>query len=181
MPPCNAPCVPPARFAVLEEQLLDTKRHDRRAFVSGVAELDDYLRRFAAQHSEKGVTNIRVLVDTDAPALILGYYTLSAAELHPEQLSDAAQKKLPRYPVPCFRMGRLAIQRDRQGQGLGAALLACVVERCLNARQHVAAYALLVDAKDEKTKAFYTYHGFMACRDHPLTLYLPLGQPRNTA
>ncbi len=40
---------------------------------------------------------------------------------------------------------------------------------------NVAAYALVVDAKGEKTKAFYEHYGFTACRDNPMTLYLPLG------
>jgi hypothetical protein len=45
----------------------------------------------------------------------------------------------------------------------------------LQARQQVAAYALIVDAKHETAKAFYLHYGFTACRDAPLTLYLPLG------
>jgi GNAT superfamily N-acetyltransferase len=161
---------------VLEEQLLNPKQHHRQAFCSGVAALDEYLQHYAVQQSKRGVTSVRVLVETVEPAAILGYYTLSAAEVQVSVLSPAAQKKLPRYPVPCFRMGRLAIHRDRQKQGLGAILLGCAVERCLHAKQQVAAYALLVDAKDEAAKAFYEHYGFIACPQRPLTLYLPLGQ-----
>ena len=65
---------------MLEEQLLDPNRHDRQAFTSGVAELDQYLQRFAVQQSKKGITVVRVLVDTDTPRTILGYYSLSAAQ-----------------------------------------------------------------------------------------------------
>ena len=66
---------------MLEEQLLDPNRHDRQAFTSGVAELDQYLQRFAVQQSKKGITVVRVLVDTDTPRTILGYYSLSATSL----------------------------------------------------------------------------------------------------
>jgi GNAT superfamily N-acetyltransferase len=83
-------------------------------------------------------------------------------------------KKLPRYPVPCFRMGRLACRSDRQGQGLGKLLVGCAVERCLQAHRLVGAFALLVDAKDEKAKAFYQHYGWIPCVDSPMTLYLPL-------
>jgi hypothetical protein len=44
------------------------------------------------------------------------------------------------------------------------------------ARKQVAAYALLVDAKDEAAKRFYRRFGFVAMRDADLTLYLPLGR-----
>ncbi len=107
---------------------------------------------------------------------ILGYYTLSAAEVDGERLADAERKKLPRYPVPCFRMGRLACQTDQRGVGMGKLLLGCAVDRCLKARQQVAAYALLVDAKDGVAKAFYVHFGFRSLQDAPLTLYLPPGR-----
>jgi hypothetical protein len=45
---------------VLEEQFLDPSRHDRQAFSCGVAELDEYLKRFAAQQSKKGITVVSV-------------------------------------------------------------------------------------------------------------------------
>jgi GNAT superfamily N-acetyltransferase len=160
---------------VLEDQPLDPARHDRAGFSCGVAELDDYLRRFAAQHRRKGVGNVYVLVDSGAPGLILGYYTLGAAQVDAAGLTDADRKKLPRYPVPCFRMGRLACRSDRRGQGLGKLLIGCAVERCLQARKQVGAYALIVDAKNPAARTFYQHYGFTPCTDAPMTLYLPLG------
>jgi hypothetical protein len=49
------------------------------------------------------------------------------------------------------------------------------VDRCLHAKEGIAAYALIVDAKDEKAKSFYEHYGFTACIDRPMLLYLPLG------
>lgn len=161
---------------MLEEQLLDPNRHDRQAFTSGVAELDEYLQRFAVQQSKKGITVVRVLVDTDIPRTILGYYSLSAAQVDAIQLDERTQQRLPRYPVPCFRLGRLAAHSAHHGRGLGRLLIGCAVERCLEARKYVAAYALVVDAKGETAKAFYEHYGFTPCRDNPMTLYLSLGK-----
>ena len=160
---------------MLEEQAFDAERHDRAGFGCGVPALDEYLHRFASQHRRKGISTVFVLVDTSAPRLILGYYSLSAAQLDAAALSDADRKKLPRYPVPCFRMGRLACRTDRRGQGLGKLLVACAVDRCLQARKQVAAFALIVDAKTAAAKAFYAHYGFTPCADAPTTLYLPLG------
>ena len=55
-------------------------------------------------------------------------------------------------------------------------MLGCAVDRCLKARQQIAAYALVVDAKDDAAKAFYLHFGFKSLLDAQLTLYLPLGR-----
>lgn len=80
---------------MLEEQLLDHRRHDRQAFTSGVRELDEYLQRFSVQQSKKGINVVRVLVDTDTPGTILGYYSLSAAQVDAIQVDECTQQKLP--------------------------------------------------------------------------------------
>ena len=160
---------------MLEEQQLDPSKHDRTGFSCGVTELDEYLHRFAVQQSKKGVTVTRVLIDSAAPQTILGYYTLSAAQVDCTELSEVDRKKLPRYPVPCFRMGRLASSAVHRGQGIGTLLVGCAVERCLVARQQVAAFALIVDAKNAEAKRFYLHYGFTPCADSAMTLYLPLG------
>lgn len=69
-------------------------------------------------------------------------------------------------------MGRLAVDQAFKGQGLGGALLADALDRA--ARSEIAAFALMVDAKDETAAAFYRHHGFIALPDSPLTLFLPL-------
>lgn len=161
---------------MLEDQALDAAIHDRLGFECGVPALDEYLRRFAEQHRRRGISSIYVLTESSQPERILGYYTLSAAEVERQRLAEVERKKLPGYPVPCFRMGRLACRTDQRGLGFGKLLLGCAVDRCLKARQQVAAYALLVDAKDDVAKAFYEHFGFKTFQDAPLTLYLPLGR-----
>ena len=160
---------------MLEEQALDPSRHDRKIFSCGNPELDEYLQRFAAQQSKRGVTLVRVVVDTDNPAVILGYYTLSAAQVDVEQIVASDRQKLPRYPVPCFRMGRLATDQSQQGRGLGKLLIGLAVSRCLEARKQVAAFALILDAKNDRAKSFYRHYGFTPGVHSPMTLYLPLG------
>lgn len=160
---------------MLEEQVFNARVHDRTAFHCGVPALDDYLHKYAAQQNAKGISTVFVLVDDAVPSKILGFYTLSAAQIDVQQLSETERKKLPRYPVPCFRMGRLARDIESHRAGLGEVLIGCAVDRCLHARSLVGAYALLVDAKDEKAKSFYERYGFIPCVDAPMTLYLPLG------
>lgn len=104
---------------------------------------------------------------------VAGYYTLSAASIAFDDLDGDLAKRLPRYPViPAARIGRLAIGRVHQRQGLGGAMLFDAVERAL--RSDAAIFAVLVDAKDENASAFYRHHGFTPFSGRPLTLYLPV-------
>lgn len=74
--------------------------------------------------------------------------------------------------TPVIRMGRLAVDIQYQGGGLGGALLADAVQRSRNSG--IATFALLVDAKDEQAARFYRHHGFIALPDALLTLFLPI-------
>lgn len=145
--------------------------HDRTVFNSDSAPLNRYLREQVTQDVRRRVATCFVaLADGQR---IAGYYTLASASLVLADLPASTSKKLPRYPtVPAVRMGRLAIDQAFKGQGLGGALLADALDRA--ARAEIAAYALMVDAKDESAADFYRHHGFIALPDSPRTLFLPL-------
>lgn len=145
--------------------------HDRAAFRSDSEALNHYLREQVTQDIRRRVAACFVaLADGQR---IAGYYTLASASLLLADLPAGTGKKLPRYPtVPAVRMGRLAVDQAFKGQGLGGALLADAFARA--ARSEIAAYALMVDAKDEAAAAFYRHHGFIVMPDSPLTLFLPL-------
>ena len=149
--------------------------HDRTTFNSGSAPLDRYLREQVTQDVRRRVAACFVAA-TDGTR-IAGYYTLASASLLLAELPTSTGRKLPRYPtVPAVRMGRLAVDQGFKGQGLGSALLADALGRA--ARSEVAAYALMVDAKDDAAANFYRHHGFIALADSPRTLFLPLATVR---
>lgn len=156
---------------------LHPKRHDRAGFACGEPSLDAYLREQAAQHHRDGIATTHVLVDDAAPARVLGYYTLSAAQLLLTDLQEADRKRLPRYPVPAVRMGRLAVSASEQGKRHGDFLLAHAVARCLGLREQLGVRVLLVDALHEKAAKFYRAYGFRETGEQARTLYLPLGVP----
>jgi ribosomal protein S18 acetylase RimI-like enzyme len=154
----------PYRIVLLESA------HDRSLFHCGSESLDTYFQQRVTQDIRRRVT--ACFVALDGKKGIAGYYTLAAASLLLNDLPPAIGKKLPRYPsVPMIRMGRLAIAKAHQGIGLGGALLADALNRA--ARSEVAAYALIVDAKDELATAFYRHHGFIVLPESPRTLFLP--------
>lgn len=145
--------------------------HERASFNSSSESLNRYLREQVSQDIRRRVAACFVaLADGQR---IAGYYTLASASLLLADLPVSISKKLPRYPtVPAVRMGRLAVDKAFKGQGLGSALLADALNRAISSE--VAAFALIVDAKDETSAAFYKHHGFIALSDSPLTLFLPL-------
>lgn len=145
---------------------------DRRAFRSGSPPLDRYFQQQVTQDIRRRVTACFVAIAEPGHRLA-GYYTLASTSIVLGDLPADLVKRLPRYPsVPAVRMGRLAVEQAFQGRGLGGVLLADALGRAL--RADIAAYALVVDAKDTTAAAFYQHHGFLAFVSQPLTLFLPL-------
>jgi GNAT superfamily N-acetyltransferase len=151
-----------------------SKDHDRDGFDCGVHELNDFLKRMARQQALKGVNRTFVAVDEAAPEKILGYYSLSAGSIGFESLPPQVSKKLPRYPVPVVRIGRLAVDRSTQGLGMGGLLIAHALEAAIKVSDTIGVMAVVVDAKDEKAKQFYLHFEFIPFQDAPLSLFLPI-------
>jgi GNAT superfamily N-acetyltransferase len=72
------------------------------------------------------------------------------------------------------RLARLAVNREFQGRGLGEDLLLDALNRVLRASGDIGIVAVLLDAKHEKAKRFYTRYEFESLPDQPLTLWLPM-------
>jgi predicted GNAT family N-acyltransferase len=101
------------------------------------------------------------------------YYTLAAGGVPLAEMPAQLAKRLPRYAsVPVVRMGRLAVDQHYRGKKLGAALLWDAVLRA--SRSEIAAFALVVDAKDDTAAAFYQYHGFVTLDEGQRRWMLPL-------
>ena len=87
------------------------RKHDRAAFDCGDPDLNRYLQRYARQNHESGGAKCFVAVSSDAPAQILGFYTLSPASIEYARTPALAKKDPGRYDVPAFRLGRLAVDQ----------------------------------------------------------------------
>ena len=149
---------------------LDAK-HRRADFHCGTDALDSYFHTQVNQDMRRRVT--ACFVALDATDEVAGFYTLASASVLLGDLPEITRKKLPRYPsVPVVRMGRLAVDTRFKGQGLGSALLADALARCI--QSEIAAYALLVNAKDSVAATFYEHHGFAPLPGDALCLFLPL-------
>lgn len=150
------------------------RHHDRRSFDCGSPELNDYLQRFARQNHEWGGAKTFVAVAPVEPARILGYYTISPGAIEFARVPVTLTKKLGRYDVPVFRLGRLAVSVTLQGRGLGADLLLAAGARALAVAAEVGGVALAIDAKNAAVVRWYERFGALPLLDDPLKLVLPL-------
>lgn len=154
---------------------LDKKKHDRAAFSCGQDSLDRYLKEQATQEIKKRVAAIYVA--TADGKTIAGYYTLSqyaieADEFPPELIQ---QMHLPKYDkLPATLLGRLARSEEFKGGGIGEMLLMDALYRAFEHSRNIASVAVVVDAIDEKARAFYQSYGFIEIPDHPNRLFLPM-------
>lgn len=148
--------------------------HDRKGFDCGEPDLNLYLERYARQNHASGGAKTFVAVATDNKAQVLGYYSISPGAIEFARLPPAVTKKLGRYEVPVFRLGRLAVARAFHGRGLGADLLLAAGVRALRVAAEIGGIALAIDAKNDAAGAWYRRFGAVALLDDPLKLVLPL-------
>lgn len=151
------------------------RHHDRKGFDCGSPDLNEYLERYARQNHETGGAKTFVAVLPDEPTRILGFYSISPGAIEFARVPSKLTKKLGRYDVPVFRLGRLAIDLSQQGQGLGGELLIAAGERALAVAAEVGGIALVIDAKEDQAARWYERFGALSLLDDPLTLVLPLG------
>jgi predicted GNAT family N-acyltransferase len=148
--------------------------HDRSSFTCGVESLDRYIKTQASQDVRRKANAVFVLSEIGESARILGYYTLCATGISQGDVPEAARKYIPRYPlVSATLIGRLAIAKDRQGQRLGAVLLADALRRAFESASTVGSSMVIVDALDEAAAGFYSAHGFVRLPDS-LRLVIPM-------
>jgi predicted N-acetyltransferase YhbS len=111
-----------------------TGSHDRQGFDCGTPVLNDWLRKVARQHQDKGLSNTFVAVLESDPERICEYYALTVTEVDRRYLPEAYRKKLPKR-IPGICLGRLAVDQHYQGKRLGELLLMDAISRAQRVHQ----------------------------------------------
>ena len=154
------------------------RSHVRDQFDCGQPSLNDFLRALVSQYEKRNLGRTYVAVRGSNPG-VLGYYTLASGALAFEALPSKIAKKLPRHPVPTVLIARLAVDKSAQGQRLGEKLLLDAFARSLELSDRLGIHAIVVEAIDEPSKAFYEKYQFIALLDRPLHLHLPISTVRD--
>lgn len=147
-----------------------SSNHDRKSFDCGEQELNVWFSNVSRQHKEKGISSTFVAVSEKASINVIGFYAVSMAELLNSNLPIGYSKKMP-LKIPVFRLGRLAIDKNHQGKGIGEFLLFDAIDRLKRISEDVGGFGVVVNAKTTAI-GFYERYGFEKLEDHPQNLIL---------
>jgi GNAT superfamily N-acetyltransferase len=135
--------------------------HKRDDFSWGKDALDTYLQKQANQDIKRKLAACFVLPDEQRK--IKGYYTLSNHSIPAKYLPDDIRKKMPpAYAnLPTTLLGRLAVDRNHKGHGLGKLLLIDALKRVYDISADIGSMAVIVDPLDDEAEGFYSNYGFI--------------------
>ena len=145
--------------APLQPPRLLTEDHDASAFESGEPVLDEWLRNRAWRNLQAAASRTYV-VCPEGSNRVVGYFALSMGQILAQEATGAMRRNMPRQ-IPVVMLGRLAIDKARQGRGLGRALLADVARRAIRAGAEVSARLIVVHAISPAAEDFYRRNGFV--------------------
>ncbi len=155
------------------EPLADT--HELNDFSCGVASLDDWLKRRARANQVSGASRTFVITDNRR---VVGYYALASGGIAVDGSVGRFRRNMP-DPIPVAVLGRLAVDRSQQGNGLGRALFRDCAQRVAHAADTLGIRGIVVHAISDQAKAFYLALGFDPSPSDPMTLMVTLGDIRH--
>jgi len=178
------PTEPAAEKPALIIAKFDKALHDRSAFSCGFGPIDNFLKSSLSDQSKNGMVTAWIATTEGHPA-VLGFYTLGAlavrAHLGPSKWQRAG---VPDIPVIYIRA--VAVRKDMQGKGLGAALVVDAMTRCLRIADQMGAAAIVLDVLEDahfdRRQDFYARLGFqpLGDPDNPHRVFISMADVRAT-
>ena len=144
--------------------------HVLDGFESGVASLDDWLRKRALPNQTSGASRTFVTCDSGR---VVAYYALAASAIATESAPGKFRRNMP-DPIPVVVLGRLAIARSHQGRGLGRAMFQDAAQRIVRTAGSIGIRGMLVHAISDEAKAFYLQLGLDPSPLEPMTLMVTI-------
>lgn len=146
-------------------ELLD-KKHNRNGFDCGKELLKNYLKIQAGQDIKRKLSACFVLADKETDC-IQGYYTLSNNSIPLSCFPEPIKSKLPQSynSIPTTLLGRLAIDKNVKGKGLGKILLIDALRRSYELSKEIGSFAVVVDPIDKEAELFYARYDFIKLPD----------------
>ena len=145
--------------------------HDLSEFNCGEPALDDWLRRRALQNEEGGASRTYVVC---IGLRVVAYHSLAVGAVAHAGAPGRVRRNMPEL-VPVMIIGRLAVDQEFHGHGLGQGLLRDAVLRTLQAADIAGIRAILVHAISVDAQRFYERHGFVRSPIDPMTLMITVG------
>lgn len=147
-----------------------TGEHRLDGFDSGEPVLDDWLRRRAQANQVSGASRTYVVCEEQR---VIGYYALASGSIAQASASGRFRRNMP-DPIPVVILARLAVDRHRQGHGLGRAMFRDAAQRVTQAADAIGIRGIVVHAISEEARKFYVALGFDPCPAEAMTLVVTL-------
>lgn len=145
-----------------------TAEHRVQGFESGEAELDEWLVQRGWRNQLAGFSRTYVTTDGDR---VVGYQSVSAFTVLRADATGRARRQAPKQ-IPAILLGRLAVDLEAQGSGIGAGLLRHAMELTVAASDTVGVRMLVVTALHPGAAAFYERFGLSRSPTNPLDLMI---------
>ncbi|ACE93460.1 hypothetical protein RHECIAT_PA0000114 (plasmid) [Rhizobium etli CIAT 652] len=136
--------------------------HELAEFSSGVAELDEWLRRRARANQAGGASRTFVVCEGNR---VIAYFALASGAVRQPEAPGRFRRNMP-DPIPVAVLGRLAIDQSHQGRGIGRALVRDAGLRLVNAAE-ILGIAVCCCMRFPMTRA-PSMRRSASCRRHPI-------------
>jgi GNAT superfamily N-acetyltransferase len=131
---------------------------NRDLFDCGRDSINTWFRRHAWANQVSGASRVNVIAD-DTSGQVVGYVTLSAAQIERAYLPKSLQRNQP-DPLPVLLLGQLAVDARRQRQGHAGTLLRFALETSLRAAEIIGCVGVITHPVDDVVRGFYARWGF---------------------
>ncbi|MGV3550172.1 GNAT family N-acetyltransferase [Rhizobium sp.] len=146
--------------------------HKLDDFDCGAAVLNVYLQDRALDNQVRGYANTYVIADDNFR--VVGYCSLCSSMIGREHVPRQIAGHGAPENIPVVLLARLAVDKDYQGQKLGADLLKHAFLKSILSVRSIGASAMLVHAKDEKAANFYRKYGFRPAKNFERAMLYPI-------
>lgn len=150
--------------------------HDCSTFDCGNDVLNTWLAERAKGNQLSRASRTFVVTSDDR---VVGYYSLSNFAIARREATGRVARNMP-DPMPAVLLGRLAVDRSIQRQGLGKGLLRDAILRTLQVAEISGVRAMFVHAIDEDALHWYAKYGFEPAPTHEAELMVLLDDVRQT-
>jgi len=132
--------------------------------------LNLWLQQRALQNEASGASRTFIL---ENDGRIIGYYSLTVGSVAHAIAPGKIRRNMP-DPLPVAILGRLAVNKAFQKDGVGRDLLQDAVVRVVRAAETLGIRALLIHALSERARGFYERYGSQRSQFDEMTLMATL-------
>lgn len=127
-----------------------------------------------AANNSQNLISTSFVTATDDKNIIFGFYSVTATNIEFKEIPENLADKIGSYPIPAVIIERIGVHNSFQRKGLGARLLIDALQRIYNATDEIDAGVIMVEAGNERLRAFYLHYGFIPLTGSVSRLFLPM-------